>query len=196
MRRFAKGFRCMPKAGRPGSPHRLAPVSSWNAGIRLQADGVGKNTLCGRRRGRGACCMHVRAAEDDASGIRRLRVGRRAAIGRIDAVVCRNRCAGGVIKMGRAPWAGRGCGSTAAGCAEGLVSRLGLDRLRTPAAIAGAAPACTSTAGRAAARPGRPACSGAPSPPMQPGCGPQGTPRRQGVPDSNRPRLSGRRRIG
>ena len=43
--------------------------------------------------------MHIRAAED-ASGIRRLRGGRRAVIGRVDAVVCRNGCGGGVIKKG------------------------------------------------------------------------------------------------
>lgn len=88
--------------------------------------------------------MHIRAAED-ASGIRRLRGGRRAVIGRVDAVVCRNGCGGGVIKKGWAPRAGgrvqvygcKVCGCKV--CGARFTARLGFRRMRTPAVIVGAA---------------------------------------------------------
>lgn len=99
----------------------------------------GWSCTCGRYRGRGTYCKHIRAAED-ASGIRRLRGGRRAVVGRVDAVVCRNGCAGGVIKKGRAPRAGGmvqqyGCKV----CGARFVARLGFRRMRTPDVIIGAA---------------------------------------------------------
>lgn len=99
----------------------------------------GWSCTCGRYRGRGTYCMHIRAAED-ASGIRRLRGGRRAAIGCVDAIMCRNGCTGGVIKKG---WAPRARGQVqlygCKVCGARFTANLGFRRMRTPPVIVGAA---------------------------------------------------------
>ena len=103
-----------------------------------RANRHGWSCACPHYKGRGSYCRHIRAAEA-VSGIRRLRGGKRAVIGRIDAAVCRKGCAQGVIKKGRRRRAGGTAQQYARrACSTGLAANPGFERMRTPLIIGAA----------------------------------------------------------
>ena len=122
----------------PGSYAVISQASGRRYRV-SRTNGHGWSCTCPHYKGKGTYCRHIRAAED-VTGIRKLKGGRRVAIGRVDAAVCRKGCAQGVIKKGRRRRAGDMVQQYACkACGSRFTANLGLERMRTPPLIIGAA---------------------------------------------------------